>query len=486
MTRPAMGDERRWAARYQFLEQLWRGRDRIICDREVEAALHAGVDGPLAELLAQLLPGNGGDARAWVALHNDRRAVSFARSRSGTVFVGLDEAGEIASDEDWQVALINLDDGGTSEQLEALLEIVGERSEDRPDCSVVLTLACGDDEDQCYEQLASLAEELFGDARIYGLTRPAMAAFYDFGTILEPEGEGLEGEGERSKGEGADEPEGDGEPEGAGERELEAGGESLEPAAASIEVDNTLGTDAPHFDAFVAVIGTRLPGEGVTFVELPSRHAAAGPGRIGASASAASSGETEELAALRLQLAEAQRRGDMHAIERQSLLERLEQAEDRIASLDEELESRDGAGEPGSQPIASDGPRIDELLAREQSLRWELDRVRGELENLRVRPVEELEAELASTQAQLEQVEAALNEAETALADGGAADEDMGLEFAELAARALAEDEPSVAQAREWMKARAKLDHLLRKLERGGEVSALELHRELSGLRRLL
>jgi hypothetical protein len=36
------------------------------------------------------------------------------------------------------------------------------------------------------------------------------------------------------------------------------------------------------------------------------------------------------------------------------------------------------------------------------------------------------------------------------------------------------------------MKARAKLDHLLRKLERGGEVSALELHRELSGLRRLL
>jgi uncharacterized protein YPO0396 len=127
---------------------------------------------------------------------------------------------------------------------------------------------------------------------------------------------------------------------------------------------------------------------------------------------------------------------------------------------------------------------IDELLVREQSLRWELDRVRGELENLRVRPVEDLEAELASTQAQLEQVEAALAEAETALAEDGEAGE--GLEFADLAARALAENEPSVAQAREWMKARAKLDHLLRKLERGGEVSALELHRELSGLRRLL
>jgi hypothetical protein len=467
---PAMGDERRWAARYQFLEQLWRGRDRIICDRELEAALHAGVDGPLAELLAQLLPGNGGDARAWVALHNDRRAVSFARSRSGTVFAGLDEAGELASDEDWQVALINLDDGGTSEQLEALLEIVGERSEDREDCSVVLTIACGDDEDQSYEQLAGLVEELFGDARIYGLTRPAMAAFYDFGTVLEPEGEGEEPAEDEAK------------PEGEAQDAAERG----EPTVPGIEVDNTLGTDAPRFEAFVAVIGARVPGEGVTFVELPSRHESAAPGRRGSSASAASSAEIEELAALRLQLAEAQRRGDMHAIERQSLLERLEQAEDRIASLDEELESREGTGESSSEQVASDGPRIDELLTREQSLRWELERVRGELENLRVRPVEELEAELVSTQAQLEQVEAALAEAETALAEDSEADGSIEGEFAESAARALAEAEPSPAQAREWMKARAKLDHLLRKLERGGEVSALELHRELSGLRRLL
>jgi hypothetical protein len=464
-----MGDERRWAARYQFLEQLWRGRDRIICDREVEAALHAGVDGPLADLLAQLLPGDGGDARAWVALHNDRRAASFARSRSGTVFVGMDEAGEIASDEDWQVALINLDEGGASEQLEALLEIVGERSEDRQDVSVVLTLACGEDEDQSYEQLAGLVEELFGDARIYGLTRPTMAAFYDFGSILEPGLEApAEGEGE------------DGEPRG------EAESEPPESAPAGIEVDNTLGSDAPQFDAFVAVIGASLPGEGVTFVELPAfmggRHEPTGGGRR-ANASAASSGEAEELAALRLQLAEAQRRGDLHAIERQSLLERLEQAEDRIASLDEELESRqDGGGASSSDHGTSEGPRIDELLTREQSLRWELDRVQGELEHLRVRPVDELEAELASMQAQLEQAEAALAEVEAdADAHPGADDE-----LIEAAAQALDESPPSPAQAREWMKARTKLDHLLRKLERGGELSALQLHRELSALRRLL
>jgi hypothetical protein len=434
-----MGDERRWAARYQFLEQLWRGRDRIICDREIEAALHAGDDGARAELLAKLVPADGGDARAWVALHNDRRAATFARTRSGTVFVGLDEAGEIAMDEEWQVALINVEDGAASEQIDALLEIVGERSEDREDCSVVLMLACGDDEDQSYEDLASLVEDFFGDGRIYGLTRPTMAAFYDFGPVLEPEG-GNDGDGD------------DGE-------------------AAGIEIDNTLGNDDPRFDAFVAVIGASLPGEGVTFVELP--------GRAESSASAASGAETEELAALRVQLAEAQRRGDLQAIERQSLLERLEQAEDRIASLDDELAHLDEAGAGSEQP-ATDGPRHDELLAREQSLRWELDRVTSELENLRVRPVDELEAELATVQAQLEQAEAALAEAEAE------ADAEARPYTAELTEPPLAGDDPTPAQAREWMKARAKLDHLLRKLERGGELSALELHRELSGLRRLL
>jgi chromosome segregation ATPase len=237
----------------------------------------------------------------------------------------------------------------------------------------------------------------------------------------------------------------------------------------------------------VAVIGASLPGEGVTFVELPAfmggRHEPTGPGRR-ANASAASSGEAEELAALRLQLAEAQRRGDLQAIERQSLLERLEQAEDRIASLDEELESRqDGGGASSSDHGTSDGPRIDELLTREQSLRWELDRVQGELEHLRVRPVDELEAELASMQAQLEQAEAALAEVE---ADADADAHPGADELIEATAQALDESPPTPAQAREWMKARTKLDHLLRKLERGGELSALQLHRELSALRRLL
>ncbi|PRP94583.1 hypothetical protein [Enhygromyxa salina] len=470
-----MGDERRWAARYQFLEQLWRGRNRIVCDRELEGVLHAGVEGPLAVLLAELIPGDGGDARAWVALHNDRRAASFARAHSGTVFVGLDDAVELATEEDWQVALLNLDDTDPG-SIEGLLEILSERAEDDPTRSVIVTQTCGHDEDETYEQLAEVVEELFGDGRIYGLTRPGMLAFYDFGPVLELE---LEGGGE-----------------GGGEADAEVG----------IEVDNTLGTPTPRFEAFIAVVGASLPGEGVTFVELPSP-APDGPREVAAPGTARA--ETEELAALRAQLAEAQRRGDMHAIERQAQLEQLEQAEDRIANLGDALRearessgssapnrdlSGDRAGVLGGDQARGDGPRLDEVLAREQSLRWELDRLRGELEHVRARPVELLEAEVVSLRAQLDRAEAELDEHDEQLEQlqAGSAEGDAGpagdIDPDRFHARAesLDDDGPTAAQAREWMQAKAKLEHLLRKLERGGQLSALALHRELSSLRRLL
>src|SRR5690606_38818511 len=117
----------------------------------------------------------------------------------------IDESAEIASDEPWQVALVNLGEpsGNANSRadllgsagLEAFLEVLGERVEDDAERSVVLSLACGADEDRSFELLAELVEELFGDARIYGLTRPSMVGFYDFGPVLEPAGGG-EGEGE--------------------------------------------------------------------------------------------------------------------------------------------------------------------------------------------------------------------------------------------------------------------------------------------------
>ena len=452
-----MAEQRPWAARYQFLEELWRGRNRIVCDRELEAALSAGLEGPLAELLDRLLPGSG-RGRTWMALHNDRRAVSFARSRAGTIFTGLDDAAEIGADEPWQVALISLADGETAEPapaLEAFFDVLGERVEEDGERSVVITLAVGEDEDRSYEALADLVDEVFGDARIYGRTRPGMVAFYDFGPVLEPEGGGGRG----------DEPPG-------------------------IEVDNTLGSETPSFDLFIAVVGAKLPGEGVTFVELPAPPAPASDRR-----GPARDAEHEEIAALRVQLSEAQRRGDLQAIERQELLEKVEQAQDRIAALEEErAESRDAQASTAGvreEREAASAERIDALQTREQSLRWELERLRGELEHARARPVEELEAEVASLQAQLRGAHARIDALEAVEEELGAPGEDELAEAPEhetlvelhLVAR---EGAPTEAQEREWLRARGKLGHLMRKLERGGRLSALELHRELGVLQRLL
>ena len=471
-----MGDERRWAARYQFLDELWRGRDRIVCDRELEAALHAGrAEGPLRDLLAGLVPGDGGSDRAWVALHNDRRAASFARERSGTVFVGLDEAAEIASDERWSVAMVHLgSDKPDAPQtraelvgapLESFLEVLGERLEDDPERSVILSLACGPDEDRSYELLAELVEELFGDGRIYGLTRPGMAAFYDFGRVVTPAQTGDD----------------------------EAGATGNDDDA-EIEVDNSLGTESPRFECFLAVVGARSPGEGVTFIELPAATSSDPSGtRVG----------DDEVSALRTQLAEARRRVDLQAIERQSLLEKLEQAEDRIGGLEERLDQslEESAGAGGFRAESNPGldaarsypgqhsQRIDELLAREQTLRWQLEQRRGEIERLEARPVEALEAEVARLRAAVAQAEGAAEDARSALARARTSgrDDEAGPDLEDLAVLLdRDDDEPSPAQLREWRRARSRLEHLLRKLERGGQLSALELHRELAALKQLL
>ena len=452
-----MGDERRWAARYQFLEELWRERDRIVFDPELEHALHAGSEGSPAELLGRLLPDAEPDARVWMTLTNDRRAAGFARARSGTVFVGLDAATELATDEAWQVALIQLPqlalgEGSGREQLgadlSALLDVLGDKASDDPERSVVIAVPCeAGNEELAFERLSGLVEELFSDARIYGLARPGMVAAYDFGRILEDEA-------------------------------------SDEDEDVAIEVDTTLGSD-PRFDLYLAVIGDRLPAEGLTFLELPPDEA----GRTRA-------GEVgDDLGAMKAQLAEAQRRGDLQAIERLTLLEKLEQAEDRAAGLDDELERlRDPAGASvASGASQQEGPRLDAVLAREQTLRWELERVRGELDNLRARPVETLEAEAASLRARLGAAEAQVErlQAEAKAAEELGEDEDEDGDFDELEGEDAVSFEVVVqgdaeAGSRDRQRMRGQIDRLLLRLERGAELSALELHRELAALRRAL
>ncbi len=448
---PAMADERLWAARYQFLEELWRGRDRIVFDPEVEDELHVGgLDaGPQAELLDALIPRSAsgpGDGRTWMVLDNHRRAVGLSRGRADVEFLGLADASQVSAEVSWEVAVVDLGGRGSAPQslcptldeldpeLHAFLEVLGEAREDHPERSVVLTAACGEDEDAAFERLADVVVALFADARIYGMTRPGLAAFYDFGRVLE---------GEDSQGE------------------------------PSIEVDNSLGEPEPRFDCLVAVVGARVPSEGVTFVELP--------GQVGGA-------QPDGDQALRVQLDEARRRVDLQAIEGQDLLEKVEQGEDRIAALEEQLEARPGA--EGARQ--NDGLRLDAVLAQEQNLRWELERARSELEIVQSRPVETLEAALASAEAKLARTEATLADRAHALAADSEPGEDELEADLEDELEADLEDEPIVllvesatltrAQARAENQARAKVQTLLGKLERGAQISALELHRELRAL----
>lgn len=460
-----MGDERRWAARYQFLEELWRERDRIVFDPELEQALHAGVEGSPGELLGRLLPGEGPDARVWMSLTNERRAAMFARARPGTVFVGLDGAAELATDEDWQVALIWLPAGSSgrdqlSPDLLALLDVLGDKCSDDPERTVVIAVACepGGGSDQTYERLADLVDELFGDARIYGLASPTMAAAYDFGRLVE---------------------------------DVDADADSE-----SIEVDTTLGSD-PQFDLYLAVIGDRLPAKGLTFIELASDDLGLGRG--------SAAGPSEEIAAMRAQLAEAQRRGDVQAIERLSLLEQLEQAEERAADpRGPQTRPTPAEGLPSQSPTA-DSLRLDAVLAREQALRWELEQVRGELgsrpsaaETWRARPVEALEAETAALRARLADAQAEIERLgterdqddedldESDLDEGEPLDErEDPLDESDVAIEVVVQAEPP-ARSRERQRLRGRIDQLLLRLERGAELSALELHRELVALRRML
>lgn len=470
-----MSDQRRWAARYQFLDELWHGRDRIVFDPELEQALQADLEGSAGELIARLLPDVEPDARVWMPLTNDRRAASFARARSGTVFVGLDAAAEIATDEAWQVALVQLSQLATGEgsgrdqlsrELLALLDVLGDKCSEDPERTVAIAVACEPGEsEQAYERLAELVEEAFGDARIYGLARPAMAAIYDFGRLFEDDA--------KLDGDAADD--------------------------VPIEVDTTLGSD-PRFELYLAVIGDRIPAEGLTFLELETEVETQEPSQPEPSrAIEVENGPaaSDSVSAMKAQLAEAQRRGDLQAIERLALLEKLEQAEERAAGLGDELERLREPGSPReevpSEHAGEGGARLDAVLAREQALRWELERLRGELDNSRARPVETLEAEAASLRARLAQAEAELErlrieaeaDAEVELDEDLDEDRDDDDRDDDVAFEVVVQGDSS-ARSRERQRLRGRVDRLLAQLERGADLSALELHRELAALRRSL
>jgi hypothetical protein len=473
--------EMRWAARYTFCDPLWRGRARLIVDPELEAVLRrltdepddpVDPDAPWRELLAALVPAERG-VPVWMLVRGEELARSLAPYWPGTRFMSIAAAEDLLARAPWEVAMVHLVDGAEDRQTEVVgsmvtrvdtspsaslrraAELIGELASAIDRGRQVVVSTTGDEVD--YDAFVRLVGDRLPSARIYGAYRPAMVAFVEFG---DDDGEVRELDG----------------PPGASElsdartdvRVVDSwdtdDDEYDDDDAVPLSFDNTLVADEPVFATWLALAGDGVElGEGLTLVELP-----------------AVADQESTAGALRRQLHETRRLADLGALERQRQVERIDALTAENAALREAVtqlrEQLAGALDPSAA-----AERLDAALAREQSLRWRVASLEREIAELRVRPVAELEAELARTRAEL----AARDD--VPVEEGVTLSGRQGHE--DIARRPAAPD-----AARRLMAARAssgrtaalrQVEGLVRRIDRGRLVTAA-LRRELVALRRRL
>lgn len=502
--------DQRWAARYTFCDALWRGRARVVADPELEAVLVepdrldalADTAPPVLELVDALLPRERG-VPVWMIVASDEIARKLAPARPGVRFVAASAAADVFARHPWEVAIVALrlgpddmftDVGGHASTtvdegpgrafgrhavawLSAIADAVGLGR------SAVLAV---DADDAAYDALVESAGAYFSDPRIYAMYAPAMLAFVE---LDDDDDDDAEVDDERN-GNGRDDDDISAVPtynrlEGrvADRWDVDDGGEAHaddddEDDVVPLSFDNTLGVAEPRFLGYLAIASGDEAPDGLTLVEVP--------GPIGG---AATSGHVEDTG-LRHQLVQARRQSDLVAIERQRLVEHIDAVEADNAALREAVaQLRDqlaGSLEPDA------GERLDEALAREQSLRWRVAALERELEALRVRPVGELEAELAAARARLVEVADAGGPAGAPNDD----DEDDRVAEGTLAeaatngGRRIGTDDarrlPVVRVASSGrMAALRAVEGLVRRVDRGA-IGTIDLRRELSALRRRL
>ncbi|MCA9656636.1 MAG: hypothetical protein H6712_05455 [Myxococcales bacterium] len=449
-----MTDDLRWAARYAFLEDLWRDQARVIVDAGLEAALRRlpsrprGEAGPSAELVDALVP-RVPRARTWVAVADEAVARELAQTRPGAGFLPRASFADVVAHREWSVALVELpalhDDAPGGARLR---EQLAERAQEGRTVVVSAPVVPGtdDDDDPAYAALAELVEEQLGGGRIYGIYRPPMVAVVDFG-----------------------------------------GGEDEDDEDVPLSFDNTLGSQAPAFVEYVAVAGEldELP-VGMTLVELPPD---AGP-----PVAAADEG-------LRGQLVQAQRQAELAAIDRQALLEKVDELESAQSELEHqaaELRDHLARAVTEAEAEAAHDDRLQSSLADNQALRWKVQQLERELEEAKARPVEALEAEVAELRARLEdeaEAEADADEADDVESDADEADADDRVEAEDVdgldeilvldSDDEAVDDAEALAERIRMGGALRDLDRLIARVERGG-IGALQLRQALVGLRKRL
>lgn len=412
-----------WAARYAFCDPLWRGRSRLVVDAELELVLRAAVEGHAdaasRPLLESLIPRER-TVSTWMVVGSEPTARLLAPYFGGVRFIPADAIDDRFARLPWESALVTLDRrvdiaaitaparlGVTARTVEGILvDVAAACSPGR----VAVVFGMGEDLD--YEGFVEQLRPTFGEARIYGGYAPEMFAFAEFSSDEDEDDEDDAVAGEFDTTE--DDPqtlrlrraasaEFDESIDSADEDDLDErladrdawddddDAPDEEEDSVPLSFDNTLGPAVPPYSLWIGVVGSVSEfGEGLTLLELPT------PGLGGDDR-----GVPEVTAALRLQLHETRKVAELGALERQRLVERIDAAEaenaglrDAVAQLREQLA---GALDP-----AVGGERLDAALAREQSLRWRVAALEREVAELRVRPVDELTAEIEVLRAQLE------------------------------------------------------------------------------------
>lgn len=608
-----MTGDLRWATRYAFSDELWRGRARIVLDSRLEAALARTSPSSVPEVEAgaalfdDLVPrvaqrrDTGDDARldVWMGVTDEATGRRLAPRRPGTQFLGLSALCETIRRRRWEVALVDLTDLLVpGEDGRARLSVRGSEVvaalASRPASDghgIVLSVRAdpdtgGLDYDDLLQLLPRLAPELADSrARIYGVYAPPIAAVVELSeeadggepdpsetTTLEDDGgadrtaqlvrprveadehaktlsvrvpprEGaadapaprrgtgswrgrgedvtpeprdsratagellVDGSFERTlPGAGSAPPVEDGAPSSA----LGVDGDAAEgPDDAGVDeevplsFDNTLGSRAPRITEYIVVLGPQAP-EGMTLVELPER--LEGDAADGAS-------DSTSAGVLRAQLVSARRHADLAALERQTLLERVDELESQHRSTTREMsELRDrlaralaeGDDAPtivgrsaadrseadNSEDAAIGGAsdraaRLDAAQAELQTLRWRLAQAEHALDEARARPVDALEAELAATRARLAMAQAPqpADDPAAPTAHIGAAPQPEGRDGERVRELWQEGGHPaSLLDPRQAATLLASLQRLLARVERGG-LPALELRRRLLELR---
>lgn len=476
----------RWAARYAVLDDLWRGRARVIVDPVLEAVLRDGGPGvahgsdpSLQQLVDDLVPVEPIDGEpVWMAVATAEIAVELGPLRPGTTFVPLPSIADVLLRAHWDVALVDLSadldpdaPGGAGERAARALDELG--IDGRRGRAVVVSVPVRDyprtEHGLDYDEMAALVVEQLGGGRLFGLYAPPMVAIVEFGDLDDDV---------------------DLDDEAYDDDDVEAYGDDDDVELDDVDLDegddvpliydNTLGTQDPRLLEYIAIAGAEPPIEGLALVELPVVDA------------------VQDEGGARAQLAQARRQADLAAIDRQAQLERAEAFERDNAELRRQIdelrvELADADRREGSQVAEV---ALQAALAREQSLRWRVAELEAALAQAMSRPVGELEAELAMLREQVRsgsgprgngRPEHAIEGAAEGGAGAGASMAGSGAAgTVGLAARSGASGGSAGSPGRGAEPiVRVRLEALVRRIERGG-IGTLELRRELVALARRL